>query len=475
MNPELGGPERSLRVAIVGAGPSGFYTAAALLAPKPQNQVALSVDLIDRLPTPYGLVRYGVAPDHPKIKEVVRIFERQALDPRVRYLGNVEFGRDLALADLRRHYDQIVFAVGGPSDRRLGIPGEDAENSLSSTAFVAWYSRHPDFLELPVVLDGQAAAVVGIGNVAIDVARVLVRDPEELAKTDISDDALRALRAGGPGDVYLLARRGPVQAKCSPAELKEMGHLGGVDLLVDPRDLELDEASAEELASDREAQKNLELLRAFAARGATGTTGDRRRIHLRFLVSPVEVVAENGRVSGLKIERNRLVPGRSGGPGLSGLSARGTGEFETLPVGLVVRAVGYRSLPLPGLPFDERGGIIPNRGGRVLDPASGEPMPGLYVAGWVKRGPTGLIGSNKPDGLETAEAMLADRATAAPAPAADRAAIDATLAARGVRVVDFPQWQRLDRLEVERGQREGRPRVKFGPVAEMLAALDRPS
>lgn len=452
-----------MRVAIVGAGPSGFYTAAALLAAR---DVQVTVDLIDRLPTPYGLVRYGVAPDHPKIKEVVRVFERLALDARVRYLGHVDFGRDLDLADLRRHYDQVVFAVGGQSDRRLGIPGEDLAGSLSSTAFVAWYSRHPDFLDLPVDLATPAAAVVGVGNVAIDVARVLGREPDELAATDISDDALAALRAGAVRDVHLLARRGPVQAKCSPAELKELAHLAGVDLIVDPRELELDPASRAELAGDPQAQKNLEILRAAAARGRTGAT---RRIHLRFLVSPVELLGAGGRVAGLRLERNRLVEGPSG------LAARGTGEFEALPVGLVVRAVGYRSLPLPGVPFDERAGIIPNAAGRVLDPASGEPLPGLYVAGWVKRGPTGLIGSNKPDGAETAAAMLADLASAPAAAEPDPAAVDATLAARGCRVVDFPAWQRLDRLEVERGRAAGRARVKFGPVAEMLAALDGPA
>jgi len=452
-----------LRVAIVGAGPSGFYTAAALLAAR---DVQVTVDLIDRLPTPYGLVRYGVAPDHPKIKEVVRVFERLALDARVRYLGHVDFGRDLDLADLRRHYDQVVFAVGGQSDRRLGVPGEDLAGSLSSTAFVAWYSRHPDFLDLPVDLATPAAAVVGVGNVAIDVARVLAREPDELAATDISDDALAALRAGAVRDVHLLARRGPVQAKCSPAELKELAHLAGVDLIVDPRELELDPASRAELAGDPQAQKNLEILRAAAARGRTGAT---RRIHLRFLVSPVELLGVGGRVAGLRLERNRLVEGPSG------LAARGTGEFEALPVGLVVRAVGYRSVPLPGVPFDERAGIIPNAAGRVLDPASGEPLPGLYVAGWVKRGPTGLIGSNKPDGAETAAAMLADLASLPAAAEPDPAAVDATLAARGCRVVDFPAWQRLDRLEVERGRAAGRARVKFGPVAEMLAALDGPA
>ncbi|GMU64512.1 MAG: NADP oxidoreductase [Acidobacteriota bacterium] len=460
MSAGIGSQERPLRVAIVGAGPSGFYTAAALLAAR---DVHVSIDLVDRLPTPYGLVRYGVAPDHPKIKEVVRVFERIALDARVRFLGNVDFGRDLALEDLRCHYDQIVFAVGGQSDRRLGVPGEDLANSLSSTALVAWYSRHPDFLDLAVDLGVGAAAVVGVGNVAIDVARVLVRDPEELAKTDISDDALEALRASRVRDVYLLARRGPVQAKCSPAELKELAHLTGVDLVVDPRELELDPASAEELAADREAQKNLEILRAVAERGPTGAP---RRIHLRFLVSPTELLGAEGRVTGLRIERNRLVPGAGG------LSARGTGEHEELPVGLVVRAIGYRSLPLVDLPFDERGGIVPNVGGRVVDPSTGATLPGLYVAGWVKRGPTGLIGSNKPDGAETAAAMLADLASIRPAPEPEASAIDGRLAAGGMRVVDFAGWQRLDRVEVERGRRSARPRVKLGPVAEMLATLD---
>ncbi len=460
MSVELENPARPLRVAIVGAGPAGFYTAAALLAEK---NLALSIDLIDRLPAPYGLVRYGVAPDHPKIKQVARVFERIGLDPRVRYLGNVEYERDLSLADLRCCYDQIVFAVGGQSDRRLGIPGEDLANSLSSTAFVAWYSRHPDFLELAVDLGVGTAAVVGIGNVAVDVARILARDPEELATTDISDDALAALRDSRIRDVYLLARRGPVQAKCSPAELKEMNDLAGVDLLVEPSELELDPASERELENDHQARKNLEILRAAAARGATGAA---RRIHLRFLVSPTEVVADSGRVGGLRLERNRLVEGARG------LSAEGTGEIETLPAGLVVRAIGYRSLPLPELPFDDRRAIVPNAGGRVVDPATGVTLPGLYVAGWVKRGPTGLIGSNKPDGAETAAAMLADRAATPAAPEPEPAAVDRRLAERRARPVDFPAWQRLDRLEVERGRPSGRPRVKLGTVAEMLAALE---
>jgi ferredoxin--NADP+ reductase len=459
----LGTTERPLRVAIVGAGPAGFYTAAALLA---QKNLTVAIDVIERLPAPFGLVRYGVAPDHPKIKEVVRVFDKVLADPRVRYLGNVGYGRDLDAADLAACYDQVVFAVGGQSDRRLGVPGEDLVGSLSSTAFVAWYSAHPDFLDLPVDLGTDSAVVVGVGNVAVDVARILVRDPAELATTDIDDAALAALRESRVRDVHVLARRGPVQAKCSPAELKELAHLTGVDLVVDPAELVLDEASERELAGDPQAQKNLEILRGLAARG---TTGAPRRIHLRFLASPVELVGEEGRVTALRVERNRLEARGDE------VVARGTGEISTIAAGLVVRAVGYRSLPLPELPFDERRGVIPNAGGRVTAGAGGPVVPGRYVAGWVKRGPSGLIGSNKPDGAETAAAMLADLATpGAFAPAAEPApaAVDRRLAARGVRVVDYAAWQRLDRHEQERGAPAGRPRRKLGRVEEMLAALE---
>ena len=453
--------DRPLRIAIVGAGPAGFYTAAALLARRDvELRPELRIDLLDRLPTPYGLVRYGVAPDHPKIKEVVRVFERVALDPRVRFLGNLEVGRDLSVADLRLHYDQVVFSVGGQSDRRLGVPGEDLAGSHSSTSFVAWYSSHPDFLDLAVDLSVRAAAVVGAGNVAVDVARILGQDPEDLARTDIFDGALALLRTSRIRDVYFVVRRGPVQAKWSPGELKELAHLPGTDLVVDPQELELDAGSAQELAGDLQGQKSMEILRFVAGRGPTGAA---RRIHLRFLVSPVAIEAGAGCVSGLGLERNRLV----GEPG--SLLAESTGERSTLPVGLVVRAVGYRSLPLADLPFDARRAIIPNQRGRVLDPEAGCALPGLYVSGWIKRGPTGLIGSNKPDGAETATAMLEDLPTLATSQAGP---IDALLTERGLRPVDFADWKRLDQIEVRRGAATGRPRVKFGRVQEMLAALD---
>ncbi len=465
--PGLGSAGRPLRVAIVGAGPSGFYTAAALLAARPgESGPAVSIDLFDRLPAPYGLVRYGVAPDHPKIKAVDRVFERLCLDPRVRFLGNVELGRDLTRADLLAHFDQIVYAVGGQSDRRLGIPGEDLAGSHSSTGFVAWYSGHPDFLDLEVDLSCAAAAVVGIGNVAMDVARILARPAADLATTDIADHALEVLRASRVRDVYVLARRGPVQAKCSPPELKELGEIADAGVVVEAADLALDPASAAECETDRQAKKNLELLAAYA--NADGRAAE-RRIHLRFFAAPVEILGAGGRVAGLVVERTRLVDAGGGR-----LNAVGTGETETLPVGLVVRAIGYRSLPLPGLPFDERNGIIPNEKGRVIDPGTGAPLPREYVVGWVKRGPTGLIGSNKPDGAETAAAMLEDlpALTPVPAEAAAPEAVDALLAARGARPVPFCDWQRLDALEVERGRPHGRPRVKLVRVEDMLAALD---
>ena len=459
-----GTPERPLRVAVVGAGPSGFYTAAALLA---APDLAVSIDLFDRLPAPHGLVRYGVAPDHPKIKAVSRVFDKLALDPRLRFLGNVEVGRDLRHGDLRRHYDQVVYAVGGQSDRQLGVPGEDLPGSYSSTEFVAWYSSHPDFIDLEPSLECEEAAVVGIGNVAMDVARVLVRDPDELAVTDIADVALDALRRE-PGAHRPRPR--PPRRRCRRSARRRSSRSwarwrGWTSSSTPPswRSTRRAPPSWPRIARRRRTSK---LLRAFAERGPTGRP---RRIHLRFLVSPVELVERDGRVGGLRLERNRLEPTAGGGT-----RAVGTGEFETLPVGMVVRAVGYRSLPLPDLPFDDRKCIIPNDKGRVLDPQSGRPQPGDYVVGWVKRGPTGLIGTNKPDGVETAAAMIEDLPSLVAANDEDAApaALDHLLAGRGVRVVTFADWQRLDRLETERGQPHGRPRVKLCRVEEMLAALE---
>lgn len=450
-----------MRVAVVGTGPSGMYAAGSLLA---EAGLTVSVDLYDRLPAPFGLVRYGVAPDHQKIKNVVRVFDRTAQDPRVRFLGNVQVGRDLSRQDLRRHYHQIVYAVGAQADRAMAIPGEELEGSHSSTEFVAWYNCHPDLADRRFDLRHGSVAVVGVGNVAMDCARVLAKRADELAKTDISDTALDGLRESGIRTVWVIARRGPVQAKCSPPELKELAELDGVQVVVDPAELEVDPASAEELARDRSAARNLEIFRELAA-----VPPDPAKVHIRFRfnLSPVEVVGADGRVAGLRLEHNRLEP-----DGRGGVAAVPTGEVETLPVTMVVRAIGYKSLPLFDLPYDARRGVIPNRQGRILNPA-GDPLPGEYVVGWVKRGPTGLIGSNKPDAAETVAAMLEDlpRLAALPPETADPESVRRLLAERGVRPVDYAEWQRLDAAEVERGKPHGRPRVKFLRLEEMLLEL----
>jgi ferredoxin--NADP+ reductase len=438
-----------------------MYAVAALLA-EPGLQVG--VDVFDRLPAPYGLVRYGVAPDHQKIKNVTRVFDKTAQDRRVRFLGNVNVGTDVSRAELRRSYHQVVYAIGAQADREMGIPGEELEGSYSSTEFVAWYNCHPDLADRQFLLRHRHVAVVGVGNVAMDCARVLAKSAEQLATTDISDAALDLLRGSGIREVSVLARRGPVEAKCSPPELKEIAELPGAQVVVDPAELVIEPASEPELAADRAAAKNLEILRELAA-----VPVDPSKVHVRFRfrVSPVEVLGEGGRVAGLRVERNRLEPDPRGGA-----RAVGTGELETLPVTMVVRAIGYRSLPFLDLPYDRRAGIVPNREGRVID-EQGHVLPGEYVVGWVKRGPTGLIGSNKPDAAETVAAMIADLPSlpVLDPEASSPSAVDALLAARGVQVVDYPAWQRLDAREVERGKPLGRPRVKFLRVDEMLREL----
>jgi ferredoxin--NADP+ reductase len=457
----VGTAEHPLRVAIVGTGPSGMYAAGTLLA-EPGLHVA--VDLFDRLPAPFGLVRYGVAPDHQKIKSVNRVFDKTAQDARVRFFGNVQLGRDLDRGDLLRHYHQIVYAVGAQADRSMGVPGEELAGSYSSTEFVAWYNCHPDLADARFELQHERVAVVGIGNVAMDVARILATRAEELQKTDIGDHALEHLRTTGIREIWVLARRGPVQAKCSPPELKEIAELEGVQVVVDAAELELDAASAEELAGDRSAQRNLEIFRQLAT---VPPDPAKVQIRFRFCVSPVEVVGRDGKVAGLRLERNRLLS-----DGRGGTTAVATGEIEELPVTMVIRAIGYKSLPLLDLPYDARRGVVPNRDGRVVNP-SGDPLPGEYVVGWVKRGPSGLIGSNKPDAAETVQAMLADlpKLEPLPAAAAQPGAVPALLAARRVRAVDYAEWRQLDAREVERGQPQGRPRVKFLRLEEMLLEL----
>ena len=445
------------RVAIIGAGPAGFYTAESLLKEHP----GASVDIIDRLPTPYGLIRHGVAPDHHRMKTVAGMLARTGRHERVRFIGNVEFGRDITRADLQRHYHAIVFAVGASADRNLGIPGEQLPGSLSATEFVAWYNGHPDYRDFVPDLGHHTAVVVGLGNVAIDVTRILAKSVDELAATDIADHALEQLAESKIRDVIMLGRRGPAQARFTTKELRELGELGNADIIVEAAELELDPYSEMEAQSDSIVLRNLQVLQSFRDQEPTGKP---RRVHLRFLRSPVELSGA-GRVESLKVERNEL----QGAPGL-GMTARGSGEFEVLETGLVLRSVGYRGLPLPDVPFSETRAVSPNEQGRVLD-GSGKPIAGLYTVGWIKRGPSGVIGSNKADGMETAASMLADGVREIDSGMADPAAVTELLRQRGVRPVTFEDWERLDALEVARGEASGRPRVKFTSVAEMLAAL----
>ncbi|MDZ7801629.1 MAG: FAD-dependent oxidoreductase [Trueperaceae bacterium] len=442
-----------LCVAIVGAGPSGLFAADALL----KTREDVRVDVFDRLPTPYGLVRYGVAPDHHRIKSVTKTFERTCRDPRVRYFGNVAFGEDITLSDLRKHAHAVILAVGANSDRSLGVDGEELEGSMSATEFVAWYNGHPDYVDLEPPLRARSVAVVGVGNVAVDVARILAKSVDALRSTDIADHALEALAESKVEDIHMLGRRGPAQAKWTTKELRELGQIPNADVVVDPAELELDAASAAQVEEDAPTKKNMSVLRDFATHEPEGRP---RRLHLHFFVSPVELRGQNGRVREVVLARNRLEE-REGGY----LAAVDTGARETLPASWVLRSVGYRGEALPDLPFDARRGVVPNDAGRVLD-ENGQAVPGTYVAGWIKRGPTGVIGTNKADAMETVRALLADPPLA-PEDVSDEA-IPSLLASRGVEAVDFDGWLALDRWETRAGEPAGRPRVKVVNVDEML-------
>jgi ferredoxin--NADP+ reductase len=444
-----------LRVAVIGAGPAGLFLVDSLLKAKDRD---VSIDVIERLHSPYGLVRYGVAPDHAKIKSVITTFHKTLENERVRFLGNVNFGTDLTIEDVRRHYDAVVYAVGAPHDRRLGIPGEDLPGSISATEFVAWYSGHPDHREIAHLPAGATSvAVVGVGNVAVDVARILAKDVDELRGTDIPQPVLDRLAESKVRDIYIFGRRGPAQAKFTTKELRELGELDNADIIVDPREIALDPVSAAEVAAQQALQRNLDILRDFAARTPAGKP---RRLHLRFLSSPVEIVGR-GAVEELVVEKNRLDERGN---------AVGTGDLERLPMQMVLRAVGYRGRALPGVPFDARAHVIPNAAGRVLDP-SGEPLPGQYTTGWIKRGPSGVIGTNKACASETARALLEDAPHLARAAEPDPAAVDATLEARGVRVARWVDWLAIDNHERALGVQSGRERVKVTNFAALLATI----
>jgi ferredoxin/flavodoxin---NADP+ reductase len=442
-----------LRVLVVGAGPSGFYTAEALL----KELQAVSVDLLDRLPTPYGLVRYGVAPDHQKIKSVTKMYEKTSHDPRFRFLGNVRFGSDITHDEAKKHYHAIVYTVGASADRNLGIPGENLAGSMSATEFVAWYNGHPEYCERIQNLNAQHVAVVGMGNVAVDVTRILAKSTDELRTTDIADHALEVLKDSKVTDIYMLGRRGPAQAKFTTKELRELGELHNADIIVNPAELELSEASLASISDDPGMKKNIEILQAFSKKPLGGKP---RRVHIRFLVSPVELLGDTN-VTHMKLEHNRLD---------DALNAIGTGEFETLPMEMVFRSVGYKGVALPGVPFDSKRGVIPNAEGRVLDAPGGTPVTGEYVAGWIKRGPSGVVGTNKADAHDTIKILVAEQEilTAISAVDASPEAIVKLLESKGIQYVSFKHWLALDAHELQLGAAQGRPRVKVTSIEKML-------
>ncbi len=447
---------RPYHVAIVGSGPSGFFAAASLLkAADAAENFDVAVDMLEMLPTPWGLVRSGVAPDHPKIKSISKQFEKTAEDPRFRFFGNVEVGEHVAPGELAERYDSVVYAIGAQSDRALNIPGEDLPGSISAVDFVGWYNAHPSFEAATPDLSGARAVVVGNGNVALDVARILVTDPDVLGLTDIADHALHSLRPCGVEEVVIIGRRGPLQTAFTTLELRELGDLENVDVIVDPAQLDgiTDDEAAE---AGKTTKQNIKVLRDYAQRAPRP---GHRRIVFRFFTSPIEITGE-GRVERIVLGRNELVADQSGR-----VAAKDTGEREELPVQLVVRSVGYRGVQTAGLPFDEKTATIPNTAGRVQGSRN------EYVVGWIKRGPTGVIGTNKKDSQDTVDTLLGDLAAAGeladfPADHADRLAD--WLASRQPKLVTSAHWEMIDRHERTAGEPHGRPRVKLPNLTELL-------
>jgi ferredoxin/flavodoxin---NADP+ reductase len=449
------------RIAVIGAGPAGFYATDQLLARE------FEVDLIDRLPTPFGLVRSGVAPDHPKIKTVTRVYEKTAKHPLFRFFGGVELGRDISRAELLERYHAVVYAYGTAEGNRLGIPGEDLRGSYAATEFVGWYNGHPDFADHQFDMEHERAVVIGNGNVALDVARMLVLADEELHPTDTADHAIPHLSGAGVREVVLVGRRGPAQAAFTNPELRELGELTQADVIVDPGELELDPASVAWLESDEAdmtSRKNVEILRDYSTREPAGKT---HRVVLRFLRSPVEILGdERGRVRAIRLACNQLEEGLDGR-----MRAVPTGEDEVIECGLVMRAVGYRGQAIEGIHFDQRRGLIPNEAGRVLGPG-GQALTGEYVVGWIKRGPSGVIGTNKKDAAETVAAIVEDAEVGGLGEPAvdDPGEVAGWLCSRGPRVVSWKGWLSIDERERRAGEPAGRPRVKLVRVEDMVDA-----
>lgn len=466
----LGTPENPVRVAVIGSGPSGFYAADALLSNK---DFTIEVDMYDRLPTPHGLVRGGVAPDHPKIKSVTKLYDRIAKKDGYRFFGNVEFGTDITHEDILNHYHQVVYAVGAQTDRKLGIPGEDLPGSHPATEFVAWYNGHPDFKDFEFDLTQETAVVVGVGNVAMDVARILARSYDELFETDIADYALEALKNSNIKNVYVLGRRGPAQAAFTNPEIREMGKMSEANCIISPEEIDIDPLSQEYLDSDdadKKDIKNVEIMKGYAE--LEPDPNKPKNLIFRFLTSPIEIIGDD-HVEAVKVVKNELYKNERGT-----LRPRATEETEVIPAGLVFRSVGYRGVKLPDVPFREDWGTIPNVEGRITEFADGklgDVVVGEYTVGWIKRGPSGIIGTNKPDSIATVEKMLEDLAnniTFTPVDT-DPDAVVSLLADRNIEYVTYNDWLKLDELELANGETLGRPRVKFTDIPTMLDAVKK--
>ncbi len=460
---------KQLRVAIIGSGPAGFYACEHLFK---RNEHNFSIDMFDKLPTPHGLVRSGVAPDHQKIKSVTRVYDKIASNENFRFFGLVEYGKHITIDDLKRHYHIIIFATGAQTDRKMNIPGENLEGSHTATEFVAWYNGHPDYKDYRFDLSQEKVAIVGVGNVAVDVARILCRTEQELMQTDIADYALEALKKSKVKEVYLLGRRGPAQAAFTNPEVRELGNLDDAHAITRIEEVELDEFTRELLENeeDRSLVKKIEILNSYSEDIEFEKS---KKLHIRFLVSPVEIIGnEEGSVKAIKLVKNELYRTDDGS-----LRPRATDETEELEVGLVFRSIGYHGVPLPEVPFHEKWGVIHNEKGRVIDPETQLHVHGIYSTGWIKRGPTGVIGTNKLDSGETVECIVEDIESGSilSPEAPDPRHLADLINERQPQHFSYKDWLRLNELEILKGEEQGRPRVKYTSIDDMLNAVKKDS
>ena len=454
------------RIAIIGSGPAGFFAADHLFK---NTDLNIEIDMYDKLPTPFGLVRSGVAPDHQNIKTVTRVYDKIAANPKFRFYGLIEFGKHVSLDDLKNHYHQVLFATGAQTDRRMNIPGEELNRSHTATEFVGWYNGHPDFTDLDFDLSVKRVAIIGIGNVAVDVARILCRSERELSNTDITDYALEKLRNSNVKEIYMIGRRGPAQAAFTNPEIKELGNLEIADTITLKKEVELDELTSRNLLDNpnRSIEKKVEMLKEFS----NISKSKQKSLTIRFLLSPAELLSDdNGNVKGLKLIKNKLIESDDGS-----IRAKATDEFEVLDVDMVFRSIGYYGIPLPGIPFNENWGIIPNKQGRITDLKGKKTLTGLYATGWIKRGPTGVIGTNKKDSSETVSLMIDDiknNKTFHPEnPSVEK--IESFIKDRNPEYIDYEDWLKIDQEEIVRGEKKGKPRVKFTKIDDIKNLLKK--